>query len=338
MRKLFLFYLLSIALPGVAQVQRVENLVFEGAGIRGIAYAGAIEQLEKHNLLSGVKRVGGTSAGAITALMIALGYNAQEITNIISKINFKKFNDGNYFFAGGINRMRNYFGWYRGKRFENWLGELIKSKTGDADITFSQIKEKGFKDLYVTGTSLNRQQLIVFSHESFPDMKVKDAVRISISIPLYFEAVFIDSTGKVIHRPKNETGLDVMVDGGFIANFPIRLFDSTKYITQQLPNEFLVNARTIGFRIDRSEQIENDISDKGLAAMPVTNFREYVNAFYVMILENLNRQTLSEEDWERTVSISDGNIGPRIRKLVMEEIAVLVNNGKKATAAYLSKK
>ncbi|MFN2457029.1 MAG: patatin-like phospholipase family protein [Chitinophagaceae bacterium] len=335
MHKLFIINFFLLHFSVFAQNKQIENVVFEGAGIRGIAYAGAIEELEKQNILQNVKKVGGTSAGAITALMIALGYNAQEITGIISKTNFAKFNDGSYFFAGGLSRIKNYFGWYRGKRFEQCLGDLIYAKTGDADMTFLQLKNSGFKDIYVTGTSLNRQQLIVFSHEYFPNMKVKDAVRISMSIPLYFEAVFIDSAGRVVKHPKNKNDLDVMVDGGFIANFPIHLFDSTKYIYPELPNKFFVNDRTIGFRIDRNEQIQNDSSAKGLAAMPVTNFKEYINAFYVLVLENLNRQTLSKQDWQRTVSISDANISPRIRKLSKEEVSTLINNGRNATVNYL---
>ena len=103
----------------------VKNLIFEGAGIRGIAYCGAIRELEDQGLMKGIERVGGTSAGAITALALSLGYTAEEITGIISETDFKKFNDGRYFFAGGINRVNRYFGWYRGERFNKWLPHLI---------------------------------------------------------------------------------------------------------------------------------------------------------------------------------------------------------------------
>jgi NTE family protein len=48
----------------------IKNLVFEGAGVRGIAYAGAIKELENNKLISQIEKVGGTSAGAITAMMI----------------------------------------------------------------------------------------------------------------------------------------------------------------------------------------------------------------------------------------------------------------------------
>jgi hypothetical protein len=47
-------------------------------------------------------------------------------------------------------------------------------------------------------------------------------------------------------------------------------------------------------------------------------------------MENLNRQRLTPADWQRTVSISDGNVQPRVRKLSKEELSILIGNGKKA--------
>lgn len=85
---------------------QIKNLVFEGAGIRGIAYSGAIKVLEEKNLLQNVERVGGTSAGAITALLISLGYSPDEISGLINSTSFKKFNDGNFLFFGGIHRLK----------------------------------------------------------------------------------------------------------------------------------------------------------------------------------------------------------------------------------------
>ena len=337
--KKWLFLLIAASCTNLVQAQSaaVENLVFEGAGMKGIAYSGAITELEQHKILPGVKRVGGTSAGAITALMLSLGYTSHEISDIIGKTNFKKFNDGQYLLAGGISRLKKEFGWYRGNKVENWLEGLIEAKTGNADITFLQLKEKGFKDLYVTGTSLTRQRLLVFSHESYPHMKIKDAVRISISIPFYFEAVFMDSTGAIIDHPTKDQNVEVMVDGGFTGNFPIRMFDSTKYLALGGDNQFLFNEHTVGFRVDHDAQIENDANGKGLAAMPITNLKEYTRAFYNIIIENLNRQTLTEKDWSRTVSISNGDISSRIRRLSKAEIDTLVANGREAAATYLTK-
>jgi NTE family protein len=321
-----------------AQKDSIRNLVFEGAGIRGIAYSGVIKELEKQGTLKHVQRVGGTSSGAITALLLSVGYTADEITNIVNSTPYKKFNDGRFFFIGGINRLQKYYGWYRGRQFENWLSKLIRAKTGNDNISFEQLSKKGFKELYVTGTCLNKQSLVVFSRENYPAMKVKDAVRISISIPLYFEAVCIDDKGNVINHPKNKKGLNVMVDGGFTANFPIKIFDSTKYFILNAPNTFAPNPQTMGFRIDRHDQIENDRAGKGLAEMEINSLNEYFGAFYNIVIESLNRQALTTEDWQRTVSISDGNVAPRVRKLSKEEVNALVHNGEQALKQYFSGK
>ena len=327
--------LLLLASTSIQAQHTIRNLVFEGAGIRGIAYAGAISELEKRDLLKGVQRVGGTSAGAITALLLSLGYTADEISQIVQSTSFKKFNDGKLFFLGGIQRFRKWHGWYRGEKFEKWLSGLIHAKTGNGASSFRDLKQKGFKDLYITGTSMSLQRLFVFSFETFPDMQVKDAVRISAGIPFYFEPVYMDNRGTVMHRPKNTRGLNLMVDGGFMANFPITLFDSSRYFDIPAPNRFQINPATLGFRIDRPAQVESDLHQEGLAPFEITDLYTYVRAFYTLIQENMNRQKLSADDWKRTVSISDEDISPRIRKLAKEEVNALLNNGAMATKRFL---
>jgi NTE family protein len=325
-----------LVLYGKAPAQAHENIVFEGAGIRGLAYSGVIAELEAQGVLKNVKRVAGTSAGAITALMLCLNYNADEVAQVIQQTRFQKFNSGRYFFLGGMHRMNRYFGWYRGRRFEQWLDALIKAKTGNADITFAGLKERGYKDLFVTGTDLTLQKAVLFSYETFPQMRIRDAVRISMSIPLYFEAVFLKNDGTVVAHPKHKKDLHVLVDGGFVANFPIRVFDSTRYTDTASVNKFAINHRTIGIRIDSEAQRQADSTGAGLVPLPVTTLKQYVTAFYTMVLENLNRQPLTHDDWQRTVSVSDGGIGPRIKRLQKKEADLLIQNGRSATAIFLN--
>jgi NTE family protein len=322
---LFLIFLSCQVILCAQSKPVIKNLVFEAAGIRGIAYCGAIREMESQQLLNNIEKVAGTSSGAIMALAVSLGYSGAEIENLIGNTNFKKFNDGHFLFVGGISRVKKYFGWYRGKKLEKWLGKMIEQKTGNAEITFDQLHGKGFKDLYVTGTCLNKQRSVIFSYESSPNMKVRDAVRISTAIPLYFEAVFMDSSGNVITHPKEKQGLDVMVDGGFLENFPIHIFDDQR-----------TDSNTLGFRIDPDAQIRNDRENQILADMPTTNLKEYMAAFYNVVIENLNRQQLTRADWQRTISISDGNISPKIRKLSNEELSTLIENGRNAVKNYLN--
>ncbi len=72
--------LLGLLLPRGAVTNpdslRPRNLVFEGGGVRGIAYAGALRVLEERGSLSVVERVGGTSVGAVTALRSRRGHRS----------------------------------------------------------------------------------------------------------------------------------------------------------------------------------------------------------------------------------------------------------------------
>ncbi|MBD1398912.1 patatin-like phospholipase family protein [Pontibacter sp. JH31] len=313
----------------------IRNLAFEGAGIRGIAYAGVIDVLEKNDRLGQVQKVGGTSAGAITALMVSLGYTSTEIADLISSTQFRKFNDGRFMFPGGIARMKNLYGWYRGDRFTEWTAKIIEAKTANPDITFEELSSLGYKDLYITATSLNQQKLIVFSKENYPNMKVKDAVRISVSIPLYFKAVFIDSQGAVHKKPNAGQNLDVVVDGGIIGNFPITIFDSIT--TDSANNQHRVpNFQTIGVRIDSDQQIQHDADSRELAPIQIRNLNDYMSALYILVIENLNRHELTDDDWARTISVSSVGISPRIKRMSREEKERLIQSGRDYTMKYMS--
>ena len=53
------------------------NLVFEGGGAKGVVFAGAMQEFEKQGHTYG--RLLGTSAGAITATLLAAGFSPQEM-------------------------------------------------------------------------------------------------------------------------------------------------------------------------------------------------------------------------------------------------------------------
>jgi NTE family protein len=331
------FYLLVSLVFSFAQSPDYENLVFEGAGIRGIAYSGVISELEQAGIMPKIKRVGGTSAGAITSLMIALGYNSKEIYEIISETKFQKFNDGQFLFVGGFYRLSKKYGWYRGNEFKKWIEKIIQAKTGNSDITFRELKDQGFRELHIMATSMNKQKLVVFSAHNYPFMKIKDAVTISMSVPFYFEAVFIDSQGKIYRNSKQKQDLDIMVDGGIIGNLPIFIFDSIKFDSLNRPHR-IPNKKTIGIRIDSDEQIQQDQNQKDLAALDIHNLGDYIQAFYVLIIESLNRNTLIPADWDRTISVSSAGLGPKIKKLSTEQKQALIRSGEKHTKDFFYKK
>ena len=317
-KTLLLLLLLSNHLIGQPTIK---NLVFEGAGVRGIACAGAIKTLENKNLMDSIQKVGGTSAGAITAMLVSLGYNSTEIGQIICQTKLNKFNDGKYLFVGGIYRLNKRFGWCRAKRFDKWLSKIIEDKTANPNITFKELSERNFKELYVTATCLNKQKEVIFGKEQYPNMKVKDAVKISMSIPLYFEAVFIDSIGTIHPKPKRDDHLDIVVDGGITSNFPIFLFDTI------IDGKRIENPHTLGFKIDREEQIEQDRLKGTIAPIEISRFNDYVSALYNYVMESLNRTDFTEQYRKRTVSISSKGISPKIKRLSSEQKSSLIKSG-----------
>jgi hypothetical protein len=69
----------------------IEALILQGGGARGIGYAGVENVLRRAHLLRDIKYIGGTSAGALMGLPIALGFSSEEINSIVKQGNFAQF-------------------------------------------------------------------------------------------------------------------------------------------------------------------------------------------------------------------------------------------------------
>jgi NTE family protein len=337
--------LLILMLPVIGFAQSpIKNLVFEGGGIRGIAYCGALEHFEKSGQFEQVERVAGTSAGAITAAFLAVGYSPEEISDIIYYTDFGDFNDGKYSVAGGAVRMVEGYGWYMGDAFVGWLESHISKKTRDKDITFGELHDgkadKGYYDLYTTGTDLTLQKPEVFSFENYPNMRIVDAVRISMSVPFWYMAIGIDEEGSIVEHDDWETSTRIFVDGGLVMNYPITIFDEYRYYSGASVAAFqddFKNPQTLGFRLDSQEQITHDQDQTGLAPQAIEGIDDFTVALYVMVIENLNRQKLDNADWARTVSINTVEIGPRVKKLSDTQKNELISSGRAASSFYLEK-
>ena len=98
------------------------NLIFEGGGVKGIAYIGAMQVLQTRGILGSITRVGGTSAGAINALLFALNYSIDETQEILWKLNFNDFRDSSWFWPSNAVQLFRKYGWYRGEFFRQWIG------------------------------------------------------------------------------------------------------------------------------------------------------------------------------------------------------------------------
>lgn len=302
--------------------QHITNMVFEGGGCAGIAYGGALVLMDKHHLLDTVDRVGGTSAGAITACLLSLGYKAHEIQSIIKETKFSSFQDDSFGLIRDSVRLIKDYGWHKGETFTRWLFRYVADKFGYTDATFKDLDRKvktgkyGMKHLYVIGTNLSKQRAEIYSYETTPDMLIVDAVRISMGIPFFFQCV------------RNKAG-DILVDGGVANNFPIRLFDPTNTTTGKQE----ANPETLGFRLDTSQEIIAN-RDWENATTEINDFGDYIGAVLTYLMEMANKRHLTECDRARTVFIDKAHIKATDFDLSDEDIDLLTKNGENAVKTF----
>ena len=112
------------------------NLVFEGGGVKGIAYVGALQVLDDEGILEDISRVGGTSAGAINALLLAADFSSTKARKVLSEIDFNDFKDDSWNVLSDLKRLRKKYGWHRGNFFRNWLGDLLQEHGLSRNVTF----------------------------------------------------------------------------------------------------------------------------------------------------------------------------------------------------------
>ncbi|MDD1779991.1 patatin-like phospholipase family protein [Enterovibrio sp. ZSDZ35] len=308
------------------------NLVFEGGGVKGIAYGGALKELEHRGILSGIERVAGASAGAITAVLLAVGYNYKEVSDIVAETNFNDFADDSLGVVRDANRFLNDFGWHEGEVFRRWIGNLIRNKTGKKDLTFRELQTKSnSKELYLVVTNLSDQVAEVFSHKTTPDVAVRDAVRMSMSIPLYFKCVRYGSDK------------DIMVDGGVTWNYPVNIFDHESYlsnpdngekVTYNTSDGYEFNHETLGFRLDAKDEIAANKNNWSNVPKDIDNILNYAVAMIGFMRSAANKRHLHKNDWNRTIFIDSLDVTTTDFDLSREKINALLESGERGVNAY----
>ena len=214
----------------------IEYVAFSGGGAKGAIYSGAYAALKKADLLDNVKAVAGSSAGAITAAIVAFGTPAERFEEISKTTNLQDLLGQKGFSAGVLQLNKD------GKPLYNLLDKTIKDNVGDFlqrpdivnvqdDKDLDRLRERhksggkiyfrdltllrkydptNYKDLVVTAVEKDAGVLTIFSSLDTPDVEVALACRASASIPLVFEPVKIN--GKKY------------VDGGYLDNVPTKYF------------------------------------------------------------------------------------------------------------------
>ena len=153
-------------------------LLFGGGAVRGTAYCGAIKALEELNVKADI--LAGSSVGSILAGLLAVGYNAEEISDIILKVNFELFKDLQFALGPqfALSKGEVFLDWIRDAIEKKFYGDSYKKGTHKA-VTFSDLD----KNLVIITTDLSSFECKEFSKFETPDFEVATAIRISCSMP-----------------------------------------------------------------------------------------------------------------------------------------------------------
>jgi NTE family protein len=315
-----------------------ENLAIEGGGVKGIAYGGALEILSQAKILEPhkLKRVAGTSAGSITAALIALGYTSQDVQTILNGLDLEDFLQGG---AWGLFRLFREFGFYSGEYYLDWVRCLVRNKTGDPNTTFQALHERnqklGLPDLYVVTTDLTHAQWQVLSWETVPRMPVADAVRISGSLPFFWNALRFDLNdfgpppAKGCVRLAKQQGRDVFADGGVLLNYPISLFDTACFVNGGDPHTEEINPKTLGLYLEAPP-------DEQTLSLTIDSLGDYAKALVETYLQaQIDYFNHNPCDQVRSVRIDNLGISTTDFNLTPAQKQALIRSGYNATCTYL---
>ena len=215
-KKCSLIFLIALA-PLWLSAQSV-GLVLSGGGSKGLSHIGVIKALEEEQIP--IDYIGGTSMGAIVGACYAMGLSSDEIINIV------RSDDFNYWMSGVIEEEYKYY--FKSEYPEAdmiSLGIDLKDSVPKTrlplsyipnhlmDFAFMEIFSRAsaaagydFDSLFVpflcNSVDISNSREVVFRTGD-----LTQAVRASMTVPLYFRPIVMDG--------------NIMYDGGIYNNFPV---------------------------------------------------------------------------------------------------------------------
>jgi NTE family protein len=328
------------------QQTKAVDLVFQGGGIKGIGLVGAYKALEEARYQP--ENMAGASAGAIVAALVAAGYSADELYEIMGNLNFNQFKDEAWEdripFLPWTSSMLKDQGIYEGRAFFEWIRGLLEARgirtfkdlvrRGELDAsTFDNCRFRYKLQVIVSDVTQRKMLRLPCDAEELgyahPDnMEVALAVRMSMSIPIFFEPVTLIN---------QYTGREhILVDGGMLSNFPVWIFDADE------PERPTVGLKL--FEPDPTAPLikngrEPEARRRGLLGMlkglgPIDYFWSLVET----MMEAHDRLYVQEEDFDqRTIAIDALGVGTTEFNLSEPRARELYDSGYTAAKNFLPK-
>jgi NTE family protein len=248
----------------------------------------------------------------MVAAMLCAGHSVDKIEQLMYGLDFQKFEDN----CNPL-RIATHYGLYSGDYILDFARQiLLQSPLGlNADTSFIELRNAGCKDLFIFAANLNDFSLTEFSADKTPYANVAEAIRASMSIPLFFKAwKFSDS------YPSDH----LYVDGGVIFNYPLTFFDNTRFCT----GSECLNTESLGLYLYSSQ----------VACKRELGFNQIMHYTRHLFETMLNSQDVDFEadgaQMRRSVMIDDLGIMSTNFHLTKEDMSNLIASGRKGAQLY----
>jgi predicted acylesterase/phospholipase RssA len=300
------------------------DLVLEGGGVKGLGTAGAVIGLLEAGYT--FPRVAGTSVGALAAAFAAAGADASVFRDVLGRLDLTRIPDRRVplpLVSESVSLLTRR-GAYAGEWIREWLlreldglgvrtfADLRRSDPG-ADPVLEEPDHRYRLVVMATDVTNGRLLRLPWDYARFgldPDEQlVADAVRMSLSIPFYFEPCSL--------RSATTGDTATIVDGGVLSNFAIEIFDRTDGQKPRWP--------TFGVRLfpDLPAGLGDLVPFYGLPMLPTVRLLEQVVATALVGRDqtHLDRPGVRERTMTidtRGTTITEFGIGPVERRELLQ--------------------
>ena len=275
-------------------------MVFEGGGILGASYTGALVRL--HELVGPlkVKNVAGSSVGSLIATALACGANPYYIHQRMMELDLTKFKDGGCCLVQFFRLLFKY-GSHKGDYIETFIGDTLQDLTQNRNITFQEAYERFGCFLTITYLSTDQEQTIYANHLNHPHHQIKTVARWSSSIPLFFQA------------PRQ--GTDLILDGAVLDSYPLHIL-----------RDISEDKDIIGFKLYNDQEIK----------IPrIRNLKDYAFVMVNILREQALRYHVEENDWKLTCRINVGKYKTTDFNITQADKEWLYNAGREGMDKFL---
>lgn len=321
-------------LPGEKTDRSIECLVLPGGGIAGAAFGGVLKELEARGYRAGIKYWVGSSAGAICAAMGALGASADFMISKLVNTDKKLFLDfegqpkidDSWFktiraYSKNILELFTKLGTVRPSKFVQWFEEAVSETGWSPNTTFADLYDKTGRHLVITGTSMNTYETIYFSRSSYPNMKIVDAVHISMSLPFIFQPTLL--TDPTIGQKER-----FMIDGAVLDCLPLNACDFISPTGEILG----FNRKAVGFTlVSHGKWVPDYVEIDGLLKYSLTfisNLRNRINI----------SQSQQPYFWNRIVPVETYGVDSIDFDLDESLMKRLIQSGQESARLYLDRR